>query len=420
MPRILTQIVSFAILMLSQSSFVEGDGSWPNWRGVSENGNAGNGTYPIRWSEKENIRWKVPIEGRGGSTPIVVDNKILLTAGIKGTNTLLAYNLEGKLLWQQSINEERPGKHRNGSGSNSSPISDGKFVYAYFKSGDLGCCDLDGKVVWMRNIQQEYGEDTLWWDLGTSPVLTKEAVVVAVMQSGPSFLVAFDKVTGKQLWKIDRMLEANQESNQAYTTPVSAKVPQGEMLLALGADHITAHWADSGKEIWRVGGFNPTNEKNYRSISSPVVVGDLVICPYARGQLVTAVRYSPDIPKKSRVAWQLEKVGADVPTPAVDGERVFLVTDKGDVACVTAKSSETLWSGSLPKNRSAFSSSPIVAGGHVYLTREDGMTFVISSQDSFQLVAENQLEATTVATPVLVNNQILLRTFESLYCIANP
>ncbi len=192
-------------------------------------------------------------------------------------------------------------------------------------------------------------------DLGTSPVLTKEAVIVAVMQSGPSFIVAFDKKSGQHLWKQDRMLNVNEESNQAYTTPTIVKTDQGDVLFALGADHVTAHDAHTGKELWRVGGFNPTNQKNYRSISSPLVAGDLVICPYARGQLLTAVNIKPGIRDNQRVVWQRERIAADVPTPTISGNRLYVMTDKGELSCLDIATGETRWSGSLPKNRLGYS-----------------------------------------------------------------
>ncbi len=382
------------------------------------NGNAGEGNYPIQWSESQNIEWKVELAGRGGSTPTVVGTQIILTAGIDGQNTLVSLSKSGTPLWKTTLGVERAGKHKTkGSGSNSSPVSDGKFVFAYFKSGDLACCDLSGNTVWKRNIQTEYGEDTLWWDLGTSPILSKEAVIVAVMQSGPSFIVAFDKKNGQQLWKTDRMLNVNEESNQAYTTPVVLKTEQGEILFALGADHVTAHDANTGLELWRVGGFNPSNHKNYRSVSSPVIANDLVICPYARGQLLTGVRFKPGLNENERIAWQREKIAADVPTPVFSRNRIYLVTDKGEVTCIDSASGQTLWDGSLPKSRLGFSSSPILAGGYLYMVREDGVTFVLKDGDKFDIVAENKLDTSTVATPVFVEGKNYLRTYDALYCI---
>lgn len=408
---------SILICLACCSNVLHAEDSWLNWRGKHGNGNAGKGNYATHWSETENILWKTPIVGRGGSTPIIVGSQIIITAGIDGQNALMALDLSGQAKWQSSLGAERAGKHRKGSGSNSSPVSDGELIFSYFKSGDLVCCDLSGNTIWKRNLQMEYGEDTLWWDLGTSPVLSKDAVVIAVMQSGPSFIVAFDKKNGQQLWKTERMLEANDESNQAYTTPVMIKTEQGDVLFALGADHVTAHNANSGKELWRVGGFNPTNQKNYRSIASPVIANDLVICPYARGQLLTAIRFKPGLSEKDRIAWQREKIAADVPTPAVSGNHLFVVTDKGEVSCINAKSGETLWGSKLEGRRQAFSSSPIFAGGYLYLVREDATTFVLKVGDRFEVVAENKLDSSTVATPVFVNGRIYLRTFDALYCI---
>ncbi len=182
---------------------------------------------------------------------------------------------------------------------------------------------------------------------------------------------------------------------------------------------MTAHDVHTGREIWRVGGFNPTNQKNYRSISSPLIAGDLVVCPYARGQLVTAVRYKNGIDDKERVAWQREQIGADVPTPTIDGKRLFFITDKGEVSCLDSQTGKTIWSGSLPKNRTNYSSSPIIAGGHLYLIREDGVGFVLKTGDQFEIVSENKLDTTTVATPIFVDSKIILRTFDSLYCLGN-
>jgi outer membrane protein assembly factor BamB len=135
--------------------------------------------------------------------------------------------------------------------------------------------------------------------------------------------------------------------------------------------------------------------------------------------LVTAVRYKCGIAESDRVAWQREKIGADVPTPTIIGDRIFFTTDKGDVTCVATSTGNTIWEGSLPKNRTGFSSSPILAGSHLYLVREDGVTFVLKSGEQFELVSENVLEAPTVATPVFSNGRIFLRSFENLYCIAD-
>jgi len=239
------------------------------------------------------------------------------------------------------------------------------------------------------------------------------------MQSGPSFLVALDKESGKELWKADRSMDVPKEANQAYTTPAVHKTDQGEILYTVGADHITAHSALDGKLLWKVGGLNPTENGFFRSISSPVIAGDMVICPYARGASLTAVRISkPTLTETDGmklVAWQKD-FGSDVPTPAFADSKIFVLGDKGIVTCMNPSSGETIWTQQLPKSNRQFSSSPVVAGGSLYCTREDGTCFVLKA-DSGDLIATNKVSGNVVATPVFSKNRIYLRSYETLYCI---
>ena len=268
--------------------------SWPQWRGAAQNGIASGKEFPLKWDEDSAIAWKTDIDGKGGSTPVVGGSTAYLTSGVDGRNLLMAIDTEnGQLRWQVDLGEDRGHKHKKGSGSNPSAIVDGDLVFAYFRSGDLACVDTSGKVRWKTNLQQQFGEDTLWWDLGSSPTVTKSAVVVAVMQTGPSYLVALHKESGDLLWKTDRMLDAPQEAAQSYITPLVVQVDGMDVIAVMGADHLTLHAADSGKEIGRLGGFNPDGEKFFRSISSPVAEGNLIVCPYARGDTVTASANGP-------------------------------------------------------------------------------------------------------------------------------
>lgn len=393
-------------------------GNWPQWRGPNANGDALPGSYPVKWSRSENLAWEVKLPGRGASTPIVWDNQIFLTCGVDGQNVLLSYDRAGKLLWQLKHGEERPGKNKKASGANSSCVTDGKLVFAYFKSGDLVAATLDGKPVWAKNLQKEYGEDTLWWDLGTSPVLTRDAVLVACMQTGPSYLAAFSKTSGDVLWKVDRNLDAPSEAAQSYSTPLVVEENGRETIYVLGADHVTAHDAANGQELWRVGGLNPTRHQYFRSIASPVIESGILVAPYARGATLTGVRLGGqgDV-SKSHVVWTVDGLGADVPTPAARDGAAYICTDKGEVAGLDVKTGKEIWRGKLPPNRNAYSASPILAGEHLYVTREDGRTFVLKLGTKFELVAENDLGDFTVATPIVMGSQILIRTDEHLFCV---
>lgn len=405
--------------------------NWPNWRGPGLDGVAAGSGYPTTWGEGTNVAWRVALPGAGASTPAVWGDRIVVTCAIDGHDAAICHDRAGKELWRRVLGAEKPGKHAKATGANPSPVTDGRNVWVYFKSGELAALDLEsGDLLWRDNLQERFGEDTLWWDLGTSPVLTRDAVVVAVMHSGPSYLAAFGRTDGRLLWKHDRDLGAPEEAAQSYSTPLVVEGDPrfgepAETIFVLGADHLTAHDAADGGELWRVGGLNPAGEKYFRSIASPVVAGDVVIAPYARGSTLTAVRRGGrgDV-TGTHVAWSRTDLGADVPTPAAAGGRVVVCTDQGRVECLDADSGATLWSEDLPKNRHAYSASPVLVDGKVLVTREDGESALVSmpqrDADDADVAGGGTLGEMTVATPVCVDGRIYLRTHDALWCIAVP
>ena len=393
--------------------------NWPGWRGPNGDGIVADGDYPTSWTGTENVTWKIDLNGRGASTPAVWGENIFLTLNRDGQNRLLCIKRDGEVRWDVEAGDSTRGKHGKASGSNPSCVTDGKLVFAYFKSGDLAAVDFSGKVLWQVNVQDKYGDDTLWWDLGTSPVLTQDLVIVTVMQTGPSFLVAYDKQSGDVAWKQDRNLGAPVEAAQSYTTPLVANVGGEERVYVLGADFVTAHQAANGKELWRVGGLNPTQHQYFRSISSPTLIDGVLIAPYARGASVTAIRLGGegDV-TDSHVLWTAKGVGADVPTPVAKDGWAYICRDGGQVVALNLKSGQATRQASLEKNRNKYSSSPVLAGDHLYVTREDGKTFVLDASDDLKVIGSNDIGGEqTVASPVFVDGQILLRTYEHLYCI---
>lgn len=412
-------------LLLMTSVAVSGD--WPGWRGPHGNGTADGAGYPTEWSAEKNIVWKFDLVGRGASTPVVAGDRIFVTTTTDGQNVVQCIGMDGTAQWSKTLGtavDGKPGK--DGTGANPSAATDGQFVFVYFKSGDFGCFTVEGEQKWHLNLQDKYGEDTLWWDLGTSPVLTKDAVVIACMHSGPSYLAAFAKATGEIVWKQDRNLGAPEEAAQSYATPVVVQDAGREVVVVLGADHVTTHDAATGKEIWRLGGLNPTNHKYFRSIASAAVADGLVVAPYARGESLTAIRMGGegDV-TTTHILWANTGTSADVPTPAIANGRVFNCRDSGDargtIDCLDLQTGKTIWSGELEKNRNTFRSSPIVADGRLYVARQDGTVFVIDAMGTeFKLLAKNSIaDEHTVATPVFVDGKILLRTDSHVFLIGN-
>jgi outer membrane protein assembly factor BamB len=405
--------------LLNVATVGESSDNWPDWRGPGGNSVVTGGDFPTSWGEDKNIIWKTATPGWGTSTPAVWGDSVFITAAEKdGKNQLVSYDRQGNQQWKVEFGTAIPGKNRKAGGANPSPVTDGSLVVAYFKNGDLACVDFSGKVVWSMNLQDEYGPDRLQWDLGTSPVLTSNAVVIAVMHQGPSFLVALDKQTGELLWKTERDLGAPAEARDSYSTPVVVSDNGMQRLIVLGADHVTSYDAATGKEIWRAGNLNPGGARNFRSIASPAVADGLVFAPYARGDSLTAIRRggSGDV-TSTHVAWTLSDAGADVPTPvAVDG-KVYVCRDRGDILCLAAATGKQLWSETLPRKRDNYSSSPVIVNDHLYATREDGTTFVLQLGDTPKLISENTLREYTYATPVFVDGRIYLRTSDWLFCI---
>ena len=383
----------------------------------------------MRWSDSKGIDWQTAIPGLGGSTPVTSGDTAYLTAGVDGKNTVFAINTKtGKVDWQVIVGSDAGPKHKKGGGSNPSAITDGQHVYAFFRSGDLGCIDKSGKVVWQKSVTYDLKEG-LWWDLGTSPILTENAIVVTLMHTGPSYLVAFEKQTGTQLWKADRELGAPKEAAQSYATPLNVKVKGHDAIAVMGADHLTLHSASDGKELGRLGGFNPTSHQFFRSISSPVAHGNIIVCPYARGATVTAVNMDALASGKGNdsIVWFRDDLGSDVPTPAIHNGNVYIVGDgkqsRGKISCLNLQSGETIWDLQIKKSRIGYSSSPLVAGDHLYVTQENATTHVIGplSSNSPEVISSNKLdddEQFTVASPIPVGNALLIRSKHNLYHVS--
>ncbi|MEM6777848.1 MAG: PQQ-binding-like beta-propeller repeat protein [Planctomycetota bacterium] len=405
---------------------------WPQWRGAHQNGVAGSSDIASAksWNVDDPV-WAVDIPGLGGSTPVVASGRAFLTSGVDGNNTLRALDVNtGTTVWTMELGGDRGNKHRKGSGSNPSAVTDGEYVAAYYRSGDLASLTVDGSLAWRINLQEEFGEDTLWWDLGSSPALIDGMVVVAVMQTGPSYLVAYDLATGQLRWKVDRMLDAPKEAAQSYTTPIGVTVNGESMIAVMGADHLTLHRAVDGQELGRVDGFNPDGEEYFRSISSPVASDSshgppMAICPYARGSTLTAVNLELLAAGKTDAAviWSRDDLGSDVPTPAIYDDVVVLVSDgkrdKGSVYGLSLYSGETLWKTQLPRTRNSYSSSPLLMGSTAVVIGEDARISLVGPLDATPAVIRtmemSDRDPFTVASPVpLPGGDLLIRTRHQL------
>ncbi len=412
-------LLSFANVLVA----AELTANWPRWRGPQDNGSIESGQYPVEW-KPEDALWKNELPGKGCSTPIVWNQRIYVTAPTDGLDSLIAFDWSGKRLWHTEFGKENPGKHRNGSGCNPSPVTDGQSVFVNFKSGTLAAIDLDGQIRWQTNLVESYGRDTLFWDHGTSPVLTSKCVVMARMHKGESWLAAFDKVTGDVKWKVPRNYKTPTEGDHGYATPLVIQHRGTEALLVWGAQHLTLHDVTDGKVLWTCGNFNPESKALWPSIATPVVVGDMVVIAFGRNDRgiprLHGIRLGGqgDVTATHRV-WKRDDVGTFVPTPVAYHGKVYVIGDKGRITCLDPETGRTVWTDAFPKHRSKFYGSPLIAAGKLYAPREDGVVLVADVTDGFKLLAENAMGEPIIASPIPVSNRLLIRGTRNLFCIAD-
>ncbi len=396
--------------------------NWQQWRGPDANGVAEQGNYPSDISSDNNLLWKTEFPGDGGSTPIVWKDRIIITSGIgegeDGEDGVICYDWEGNMIWEVKLGKQIPGKHKVGSGSNPSPITDGERIFVLFKTTTLAALDFDGNVLWKTNIQDTYGEITFWWDFGTSPILAEGNVVVAIQNEGKSYLLALEQSTGDVAWKVDRNYTCKPESAQSYTTPMLFTEDGKTTIVVWGADHLTGHDAKSGKLIWSYSGFNPDQKQYWRTIASSAISEGVAMVPYGRGRLLAGMKLNINGEKTEKdFLWQKSKIGSDVATPVARDGKVYILGFNGKLWCVDIHTGKEHWESKLPDVKGLFYSSPTLADNMLYMCNDTGAFYVCEvSDDGMEVISHTQFEDTFVATPVLVQNKLLIRGTKYLYC----
>lgn len=411
--------------------------NWPQWRGPLSNGSAPEASnLPLRWTQEENVLWRLKMPSWSAATPIVWGDNIFVTSAEEGFQQLggggrgsqnahpdkiflLSVNRkDGSVRWRKEIDRGNQIFRKQNSAS-PSPITDGKHVWIITGNGKLSCFTIAGNEVWKRDIQADYGAFGLNHGYASTPLLHGDRLYVQVLHGmktdEPSYVFAVDKNSGKTIWKVDRPTDAKHESPDNYATPQLATAAGKTQLVISGADYVTGHDLSSGKELWRIGGFNPTDNPANRTIASSVVIGGNVFTTSTRGRPFIAFKAggSGDITGKNEI-WT-NNLGADVPTPTTDGKYIYVLNDIGIINCLDAVTGKPAYEGKRIE-RGTYSSSPLLADGKIYCTNEEGTTTVLKAGPEFEILGVNRLDSHTLASPVAVNDQIFIRTAEYLYC----
>jgi outer membrane protein assembly factor BamB len=393
--------------------------NWPQWRGPGLDGISREKNLPLRWGTEENINWKLAMPAWSGSTPIVWEDRIFLNVADGEDLYLWCVNRgNGKVLWKRHLGGKNV-RRRKQNMSSPSPVTDGSSVYVLTGTGILKALTFEGKELWRRDIQKDYGSFGLQWGYASSPLLFEDSLYVEVLHGmktdDPSYLLRINKQTGKTRWRVERPTDAIRESPDAYTTPALLQVGGKTEIVVTGGDVVTGHDLATGKELWRARGLNPENRGNYRIVASPIVKDGMIYAPTrVRPLLVFRAGGRGDI-TVSHLAWSTRH-GPDVPTPVTDGKYFSIVNDKGIMWCFDAKTGAQIWGGQRIRP-GTYSASPVLADGKIYATSEDGVTTVVKAGAQFEILAENDLTGYTLSSPAVSDGQIFIRTEDYLYSI---
>jgi outer membrane protein assembly factor BamB len=399
--------------------------NWPQWRGPAYDGVSKETGVAAEWSEGKNLIWKLALPGRSGATPAVWGERIFVNSMDGQDVVLLCIGTDGRQLWKRKLGTpapRRPGRFRNDEidQASPSPSTDGKHVYAFAGTGDFVCFDFEGNEVWRFNAEERYGKFQIQFGMHVTPLLHGDRLYLSLLHSAGWWLVAIDKTTGKDVWKINRTSDARDECEHSYASPCLWTNGQEEYLVVHGCDYATAHRLNDGSEIWRLGDLNPKGKYNrtLRFVASPVAVADLIVTPSAKNGPVVGVK--PDA--KGTISagsgfeqWRRPSNTPDVPSPLVHDGVVYLCRETGALISLDSKTGKELYQQRL--HSALYRSSPIYVDGKVFCTARDGVVSVIKAGPQFELLAANQLPDTFLASPAISNGRIYLRGFKALYAI---
>ncbi len=409
-------LIFFLVLMFGSVAHAD---NWPQWRGPMMNGVSNEKNLPVSWTTEENVVWKLALPGLSGSTPIVWRDRVFLNVA-EGSDLYLwsVDRVKGTLVWKKLLGNGNVTMRKQNM-SSPSPVTDGKNVYVMTGTGVLKGFDFSGKELWSRDLQREYGAFGLNWGYASSPLLAADALYIQVLHGmktdDPSYVMRLDKNSGKTIWKVDRPTDAVMESPDSYTTPAVLRYGKTTELIVTGGDCVTGHDLRSGKELWRANGLNPEKNGNYRIVASPVIFNEIIYAPTRVKPLLALKAGGRGDVTISHLLWSTIN-GPDVPTPVTDGQYFYVVNDRGIMWCLDAKTGAEVYAQQRLKP-GAYSGSPVLADGKIYVTNEDGLTSVVRAGAKFEVLAENMLNDYCLSSPAISDGQIFIRTSQTLYCI---
>ncbi len=437
-------ILAFAAFALNLSA-----ANWPQFRGPNQDGSSPETGLPATFSKTENVKWSASLPGPAASTPAIWGDKVFVTTSEPAAKKLLGICLDaktGKEIWKAVVSEG----YQHDASSNlasPSPATDGRLVFFFYGNSVLAAYDFAGKEIWKRDLGKDYGRFGTQWTYSTSPALDGGKLYIQVLQrnhafqfqgmdkgdpntKNESYILALDPGTGKELWRHVRPSTAQEETLEAFSTPVFYTHNKQRLMLISGGDCLTGHDAATGRELWRWGHWNDDQNKNLRLVPSPVAGdGIAVVCaPKSRPTFGVKLGGSGNL-SDSALAWTSDpKVfNSDVSTPAFyQGKFYVLDSNKHTMACVEPRSGRAIWTGEIP-SKAKFEASPTAADGRIYTINFFGEVSVIrAGGDKFEVVhtadfgGESKLtkgDTVSRAGVAVANGCLFIRVADRLYCV---
>ena len=418
--------------VLSSQSTQAVDVTWNQFRGATGDGLATDESLPIEWSATSGVDRVIELPGRANSAPALTESRIDITTVDEDFGLwVLSFDREtGEKRWERQVGQgdlDAKGprnlwEHRHNAGT-PTPASEEDRIWAYFGTGLLLCLDAEsGETLWQKDMQQDYGAYDITFGMGSSPRLYQNALIINCLTKGPSYVVAFDKQTGDELWKTDRNLGTPDDHPDAYSSPIVwERAGEDPSLLVSGSSHVSAYHIESGKQQWICDGLSIDSPYG-RVIASAVPAGDLVIATSPNpgggglGRIVCVDGTGSGNVSDTHRRWDYARSSPDSSTPVVVGDLVFGLADNSVMSCLHLDSGEEVWRKRL--GAEPCHASLIAGDGKVYALAADGTCFVVSADEQGELLATNKLEGTFYATPAVAAGKLYLRAYEGLYVIS--
>jgi outer membrane protein assembly factor BamB len=452
-------------LFISSLTVLGQEIAWPQFRGPESNPVGKHARLIDKWSKTENVEWSQEIPGRGWSSPIVTGGKVFVTTvttegkskppqiGTEYSNEYVAelqkqglpmdqilervtardielpkevrlhyllycLNLKnGKVEWKREFYTGQPpgGRHRKNSFTSESPVTDGKLVYLYVANLGLWAFDLNGKQVWTTPLEA----NPIYLDFGTgsSPALIGNLLVIVNDNEKQQYIAAFDKQTGKPVWRTNREI-GPKGRRSAWATPFVWRHALRTEIVAVGPGEVISYDL-AGKELWRLSGMSGT------PIPMPFAYDGLLYINGGRGALLVAIRpgaagdisLGKDQTSNEYVVWSQARAGTYLPTPVAYEGAIYALTETGILSRFDARTGKQTYKTRIDPAATAFTTSPWAYNGKLFCLSEEGQTFVIAAGEQFQLLHVNPLDDMTQASPALAGERLLIRTERRLYSI---